>query len=371
APWRPSRSCEGPAHLGAAAPGVPLGSAAALGAALAGPSAAQSPDEGAAETAAAPATSGRRSGRGLAEAEAAAAEATGAGGPAPWEAPARAPFVPAGPLGFEAQGPGAFDRAREGGGAGGGGRAAGPSPACTQDTAIGAGLGALLRRTVQGAPATGEEHTAGQVLSGSGGGHVATFQRGAGGLPGHRTPFKEDLLRQRGPVPAPEYEAVPGDELDQRVQHLAVQLPGHLGECLRIWRVARGEYEIGADRVRLEWRSQQVPSGPRVQEVASREVFVVGGGEKASEPLPLYLRHTASVAYDLQFGGPLAKVPQRSRLSFAEQVGIPLAGSDGEAKFAAMAVATEQARLREKAAAEWQRAVRSDAASSLPQPYSH
>ncbi|CAK0894823.1 unnamed protein product, partial [Prorocentrum cordatum] len=240
APWRPSRSCEGPAHLGAAAPGVPLGSAAALGAALAGPSAAQSPDEGAAETAAAPATSGRRSGRGLAEAEAAAAEATGAGGPAPWEAPARAPFVPAGPLGFEAQGPGAFDRAREGGGAGGGGRAAGPSPACTQDTAIGAGLGALLRRTVQGAPATGEEHTAGQVLSGSGGGHVATFQRGAGGLPGHRTPFKEDLLRQRGPVPAPEYEAVPGDELDQRVQHLAVQLPGHLGECLRIWRVARG-----------------------------------------------------------------------------------------------------------------------------------
>ena len=72
-----------------------------------------------------------------------------------------------------------------------------------------------------------------------------------------RRPIKTGVkvLKMRGPMSANEYEAVPGDDLDLRVQYFARprisiqvvresrQIPEHLGEWLKIYRSARGEYE--------------------------------------------------------------------------------------------------------------------------------
>jgi len=251
------------------------------------------------------------------------------------------------------------------------------SPKRVEDTMIGKGFGEFLKRGVaQAAPKKEAERA--EMVPSKDGGFIATIQKGFEGIFGHLATSKEEVLRKRGPVPATEYEAVPGDEVDQRVQFYARQIPRHLGDCLTIYRMNRGEYRIGEDEVRMAWQSRIIPpSREKPGGSAMKEVFVTavavggkspgGGGidtrdEKApeqqqppSEPLPLFLRHSANVAYDLRYGNNnIAAVPEGSRLSFAE-TGTLLQDSDADAKFNAMQMATEQAKKREMAAIEWRK----------------
>ncbi|CAK9024346.1 Hypothetical protein (Fragment) [Durusdinium trenchii] len=127
------------------------------------------------------------------------------------------------------------------------------------------------------------------------GGFIATIQQGFQGIFGHLATSKEEVLKKRGPMSAVEYEAVPGDDLDQRVQFFARQIPEHLGEWLKIYRKARGEYEVSGEVVRMAWQSTVGPPTPEMPEgKILREVFVFAESETNSdvpaEPLHLYLR---------------------------------------------------------------------------------
>ncbi|CAE7775075.1 spin [Symbiodinium sp. CCMP2592] len=170
----------------------------------------------------------------------------------------------------------------------------------------------------------------------------------------------EAVLKMRGPMSALEYEAVPGDDIDQQVQHFARQIPEHLGEWLTIYRKARGEYEVSEEVVRMAWQStvsKPTPQHPEGQIL--REVFVYveseAEGATPGEPLHLFLRHSANVAYDLHFGSAMMKVPEGSRLSFAEETGTLLKDSDADSKYKAMLLASEQAQKREEAALQFRR----------------
>lgn len=264
-------------------------------------------------------------------------------------------------------------------------RCGGVSPR-VEDTLIGKGFGEFLKRGVaQAVPAKEEGRT--EMVPSKDGGFIATIQKGFEGIFGHLANSKEEVLKKRGPMIAPEYEAVPGDDIDQRVEFYAKQLPKHQGECLNIYRVERARYKIGTDEVRLAWQqrinppSNQAPAGS-----VSREVFVFTvddkktanesaessagvsratsnastaiprpgrSGQAPSEALPLFLRHSANIAYDLQFGNNgLSQVPEGSRLSFAEETGTLLENSDANAKWNAMNIATAQAKKREQYAKE-------------------
>jgi len=237
------------------------------------------------------------------------------------------------------------------------------SPPRHEDTQIGKGISEFLKRGVaQAAPRKEAERT--EMLPSKDGGFIATVQQGFQGIFGHQPTSKEEVLRMRGPMPAPEYEAVPGDDIDQRVQYYARQIPPNLGEWLKIYRLSKGEYQFGDDTVRMNWQSsigppkEQTPEGSIVREVF---VFVVSkdfdemDGQVPSEPLPFYMRHCANVAYDLQFGSAMTKVPESSRLSFAEERGTLLKDSDADSKYNAMLLANEQAKKREHAAMEWRK----------------
>lgn len=242
------------------------------------------------------------------------------------------------------------------------------SPPRIEDTAIGKGLSEFLKRGVaQAAPKKEAVRT--EMVPSKDGGFIATIQKGFEGIFGHLAASKEEVLRKRGPMPAPEYEAVPGDDIDLRVQYYARQLPPHLGDCLKIYRVSKGEYEIGNDEVHLAWQSKvnppnmQNPNGSIVKEVfvfTTSKENVDGPNHDGPdtipcEPLPFYLRHSANVAYDLQYGSKVTKVPECSRLSFAEETGTLLKDGDADAKFNAMTVAIQQAKKREQAAMEWRK----------------
>jgi len=262
------------------------------------------------------------------------------------------------------------------------------SPKRVEDTMIGKGFGEFLKRGV--AQASPKKELAEMVPS-KDGGFISTIQKGFEGIFGHLATSKEEVLKMRGPMPASEYEAVPGDDLDQRMQLYARQIPRHLGGSLTIYRIARGEYKIGEDEVHLHWQSRcappsrENPGGSVLKEAfvttaedekrAQEEAKAAGGkgrrGQKGqvepvhSEPLPLFLRHSANVAYDLQVGQNAVNcVPESSRLSFATQKGTLLQDSDADAKFSAMQLATEQARKRERAALEW----RKNKAENAPPP---
>jgi len=239
-----------------------------------------------------------------------------------------------------------------------------PSPRRVEDTTIGKGFGEFLKRGVAQAKPKEKEQRA-EILPSKDGGFIATIQKGFEGIFGHLASSKEEVLRKRGPTVAPEYEAVPGDAIDQRVQYYARQLPRHLGDCLKIYRVSKGVYEIGTDEARLAWHASVNPNGSMLNEVF---VFMTsksdgkeddedheGGQEMPSEPLPYFLRHSANVAYDLQFGSKVTKIPESSRLSFAEETGTLLQDGDADAKFEAMNVAVQQVKKREEAALEWRR----------------
>lgn len=240
------------------------------------------------------------------------------------------------------------------------------SPPRIEDTRIGKGFSEFLKRGVaQAAPKKNIERT--QMVPSKDGGFIATIQKGFEGIFGHLASSKEEVLKMRGPMPSPEYEAVPGDDIDQRVQYYARQLPPHLGDCLKIYRAAKGEYKIGTDEVHLAWQSKvnppsiHNPNGSIVKEVfvfttSKENVDRPNHDQKVPcEPLPFYLRHSANIAYDLQHGSKVTKVPESSRLSFAEETGTLLKDSDADAKFNAMNVAIQQAKKREQAAMEWRK----------------
>eukprot|EP00933_Yihiella_yeosuensis_P083292 TRINITY_DN9748_c0_g1_i1.p1 TRINITY_DN9748_c0_g1~~TRINITY_DN9748_c0_g1_i1.p1 ORF type:complete len:713 (+),score=136.79 TRINITY_DN9748_c0_g1_i1:109-2247(+) len=245
-----------------------------------------------------------------------------------------------------------------------------------QDTRIGAGISDFLKRGVAQAGPKQQETNLAEMMESADGGFMATMQQGFSGIFGMKPTTKEEVLKQKGPVPASEYEAVPADDIDQRVQFYARQIPVHLGECLKIYRISKGEYKVGNEVVHMNW--QQAPFGtpdygqqgpdPRMRP-PQREVFVSvkSSPEQAEvepEPLPFYLRHCANAAYDLQFGSAIAKVPESSRLSFAEERGTLLKDSDAESKYNAMVLAAEQAKKRQQAAMEWRN--RKDAECNSP-----
>merc|ERR1719330_898160 len=130
------------------------------------------------------------------------------------------------------------------------------------DTTIGKGFGEFLKRGVAQAAGPGKEEDRGELVPSKDGGFIATIQKGVEGIFGHLAASKEEVLRNRGPMIAPEYEAVPGDDIDQRVEYYAKQLSQHQGECLKIYRIERGKYKIGSDEVRLAWQQRiNPPSG--------------------------------------------------------------------------------------------------------------
>jgi len=242
-----------------------------------------------------------------------------------------------------------------------------------EDTQIGTGISEFLKRGVAQA-ATQPEKERPEMVPTQDGGFIATIQQGFQGIFGHLATSKEEVLKMRGPMTAAEYEAVPGDDIDQRVQFYARQIPQHLGECMKIYRQAKGEYEVSEEVVRMSWQSTMLPpSQQNPQGGVMREVYVFvdphsNNGEVPSEPLPFYLRHTANVAYDLQFGSAMTKVPEHSRLSFAEEQGTLLQDSDADSKYKAMLLASEQAQKREHAAMEWRRTREDDSASGPVSP---
>eukprot|EP00928_Gymnodinium_smaydae_P060158 TRINITY_DN4371_c0_g1_i1.p1 TRINITY_DN4371_c0_g1~~TRINITY_DN4371_c0_g1_i1.p1 ORF type:complete len:618 (-),score=73.90 TRINITY_DN4371_c0_g1_i1:277-2082(-) len=223
-----------------------------------------------------------------------------------------------------------------------------------KDTTIGKGFSAKMRAGVKQAEKNAEESAKRtEMVPQKDGGFIATIQKGFEGLFGHLAASKEEVLRMRGPMPALEYEAVPGDDIDQKVQYLARWLPPKLGTELKIFRVSKGQYDIGDERVELKWHSWVRPDG-----VQCREVFVVRSSEADDgmgtfEPLPLYLQHSAGVAHNLNNGHAITHVPDHMRMSFPDAKGDSLMAADSDARFNAMAVAAEQAKLREQAALEW------------------
>ncbi|CAJ1439423.1 unnamed protein product [Effrenium voratum] len=237
-----------------------------------------------------------------------------------------------------------------------------------EDTQIGTSISEFLRRGVAQAsekPPTERP----EMMPSKDGGFIATIQQGFQGIFGHLATSKEEVLKMRGPMPAIEYEAVPGDDIDQRVQFFARQIPEHLGEWLKIYRKARGEYEVSDEFVRMAWQSTvEPPTSEHPGGQIVREVFVyvdaepAEGGAVPGEPLHLFLRHSANVAYDLHFGSALTKVPEQSRLSFADETGTLLKDSDADSKYKAMLLASEQAQKREQAALEFRKKMDDEAA---------
>eukprot|EP00913_Durusdinium_trenchii_P034175 g31983.t1 len=225
-----------------------------------------------------------------------------------------------------------------------------------KDTQIGASISEFLRRGVaQAAPKPAAERP--EMMPSKDGGFIATIQQGFQGIFGHLATSKEEVLKKRGPI----------------VQFFARPIPEHLGEWLKIYRKARGEYEVSGEVVRMAWQSTVGPPTPEMPEgKILREVFVFAESETNSdvpaEPLHLYLRHSANVAYDLHFGSAMMKVPEQNRLSFAEEIGTLLKDSDADSKYKAMLLASEQALKRERAALSFRKKMDHEVAQGLPSP---
>lgn len=218
------------------------------------------------------------------------------------------------------------------------------------DTVIGKGFTAAMKRGVAAAKPTAMHE---EMVPQKDGGFVATIQRGFEGLFGAKPTSKEEVLRKRGPVFANEYEAVPGDEIDQRVHFFARRLPDDVAACMKLFRSARGEYQINDETVNMEQRFRQNAQGQ-----TDKEIFVfwtTEEGEKSDpEPLGLYLSHTANIAFEVSKGcNAINQVPEAARMSFHEEIGTQLTDGSADARFTAMEVASRQAKMREEAAMEW------------------
>lgn len=221
-----------------------------------------------------------------------------------------------------------------------------------QDTIIGKGFTAAMKRGVAQAKPTPMHE---EMVPQKDGGFIATIQKGFEGLFGKPT-SKEEVLRKRGAVWANEYEAVPGDEIDQRVQFFARRLPEDVAGCLKIFRKAKGEYQINDEIVNMDVRTRVNPQNPQGQ--PDKEIFAFWtteeGEQSDPEPLGLYLSHAANVAYEVKQGGNvITQVPEAARMSFHEEIGTKLTDGSADARFNAMEVAARQAKMREEAAMEW------------------
>jgi hypothetical protein len=231
-----------------------------------------------------------------------------------------------------------------------------------QDTVIGKGFTAAMKRGVAQAKPTAKREELQQQKDG---GFIATIQRGFEGLFGKPT-SKEEVLRKRGAVLANEYEAVPGDEVDQYVEFFARRLPEDVAGCLKIFRAAKGEYQINDEKVNMEQKFRQGFNGQ-----TESEIFVfweTEAGEKSDpEPLGDYLSHAANVAYEVKQGGNvITQVPDHARISFHDEIGTKLTDGSADARFNAMEVAARQARMREEAAMEWREKQNNPAKSTPP-----
>lgn len=132
---------------------------------------------------------------------------------------------------------------------------------------------------------------------------------------------------------------------------------------MKIFRVAKGEYEINDERVQMEWKYRQNPNGQQ-----ESEIFVfwetADGDQTDPEPLYLYLSHAANVAYEVKEGGfVISQVPEHARLSF-DEIGTKLTDGSADARFNAMEIAARQAQLREEAAVQWREKNNTDSRAS-------
>jgi len=172
-------------------------------------------------------------------------------------------------------------------------------------------------------------------------------------------PSTESALKGRGPMPAPEYEAVPGDELDRKVEFYARRLTSNAGHDLMIYRLSKGEYQIANQKVYLSWSRgfpPQYPAQGQVQRKDSSEAEVFVQEDDAVtpilEPLSTYLEHAANINYELKNGKAVTRLPDEMRLSFNE-VGTHVMEGDDNLRLIAMNMALGQAKRRERAALEW------------------
>lgn len=227
------------------------------------------------------------------------------------------------------------------------------------DAVAGKGLAASMRRGVALAKEGGQDRA--DLAPHKDGGFISTIQRGFESFFGQRPLSKEEVLRMRGLTKACEYDAVPGDEIDQQVQHIAHSLPQHLGDCVKLFRVARGEYELElsvsqpTEMLHLSFGPQEGTQWPQlfVQVVADRS-SVATTQPTPPEVFSEYLLHSANIAYSLEKGGnAVTQVPNHLRMSFADAPAMSLQQGSAEDRYAAMALATRQASMREQAAVEW------------------
>lgn len=242
----------------------------------------------------------------------------------------------------------------------------------TPDAVIGRGFSATLKRGVAMATDGTAPERAEVVHEHKDGGFITTIQEGLKGMLGVRPSSKEELLRMRGLTKANEYEAVPSDEVDQEVQQVARKLPDDMADCLKIFRVAKGEYELelavgrAPEKVYL-FRGQ---GGALWARVLGETPDDAAGFVRSSPPEPLneYLHHCANVAYSLQNGQAVTQVPSHLRMSFDVQGASIVDGTERD-RYLAMGLATKQASMREKAAMEWRNQnPREDTTGSLTSP---
>jgi len=226
------------------------------------------------------------------------------------------------------------------------------------DTAIGKGFTAQMRRGLnQAGMKTSLEPP--KVVTRGDDACPATTQSVPEACMPHHTPPKESASKTRGPTPAPEYEAVPGDELDQKVELYARRLTSDAGRHLMIHRLTKGEYQIANQKVYLSWSRglhlQNPAQGPgQWKDSSDAEVFVQEDDTVTPilEPLSTYLEHAANINYELKNGKAVTRLPDEMRLSF-DEVGTHIMDGDNLSRLISMNMALRQAKRRERAALEW------------------
>lgn len=220
-----------------------------------------------------------------------------------------------------------------------------------QDTVIGKGFTAAMRRGLNQAPKRESENL---VLEDKDGGLVATLQRGFEGITGGIFTSKEEVLKQRGPVAATEYDSVPGDDIDQKVQYFASRLPKHEAGELMLYRISKGEYEIDGIRVRMEWQPRRTQCGRIQNQIIVMSTEHSSEQMPSAEPLHTYIQMCAGAKHQLERNTIIGQLPECERVSFAMDGPQPMLRDENEnSRYNAMQVATEQARQREEHAREW------------------
>mmetsp|Transcript_66968 Transcript_66968/g.160413 ORF Transcript_66968/g.160413 Transcript_66968/m.160413 type:complete len:422 (-) Transcript_66968:238-1503(-) len=227
-----------------------------------------------------------------------------------------------------------------------------------QDVVIGRGFMQQMKRGLGGQSPKSNNMVDVEAVAASveNGGSVWTLQKGFEGIFGHLATSKEEVLRRRGPQMAIEYEAVPGDEIDQRVEFFSRKLKKEVAGGMSIFRISKGEYEIDGNRVHLEWGSRKRANGTTGREIYVTPITESGDDDvpdKAREPLAYYLGHAANVGHALRTGGgALSQVPDHVRMSF-NTPGVDIQNGDSTNRYTAMQLAAEQAKMREHMAQEW------------------